>query len=169
MSRLRILSRTASADRGAEITIDGSTQGELRPAAHPTGTTVEVRDLFFNVPARRKFVKSEATELGHIARLLERLALSRFDVSFRLRHGTRMILDVPALEGAGSELERLREVLGADFAEGAVAVSHAAGPVMLSGWAGLPTRSRAQPDRQFWFVNGRSVRDRRAGAGLPGA
>jgi DNA mismatch repair protein MutL len=160
VSRLRILSRTASADRGAEIAIEGGAQASPKPAAHPTGTTVEVRELFYNVPARRKFVKSEATELGHIARLLERLALSRFDVSFRLRHGTRVILDVPALEGAGTELERLSEVLGTDFTDGAVAVSHAAGPVMLSGWAGLPTRSRAQPDWQFWFVNARSVRDR---------
>ena len=160
VSRLRILSRPASADRGAEIAIEGGGEAQVRPAAHPTGTTVEVRDLFFNVPARRKFVKSEATELGHIARLVERLALSRFDVTFRLRHGARVILDVPALDGTGSELTRLADVLGADFAEGAVAVSHAAGPVMLSGWAGLPTRSRAQPDQQFWFVNGRSVRDR---------
>ncbi|MBV8306517.1 MAG: DNA mismatch repair protein MutL, partial [Gammaproteobacteria bacterium] len=118
---------------------------------------------FFNVPARRKFVRSEATELLHIARLLERLALSRFDVSFRLRHGPKLILDAPALDGDGTgngELDRLADVLGAEFAEGAVAVSHSAGPVMLSGWAGLPTRSRAQPDQQFWFVNGRSVRDR---------
>jgi DNA mismatch repair protein MutL len=160
VSRLRILSRQASADRGAEIAIEGGGEAQVRPAAHPTGTTVEVRDLFFNVPARRKFVKSEATELGHIARLIERLALSRFDVGFRLRHGARVILDVPALDGEGTELTRLGEVLGAEFAEGAVAVSHAAGPVMLSGWAGLPTRSRAQPDQQFWFVNGRSVRDR---------
>ena len=160
VSRLRILSRDASADRGAEIAIAGGGEAQLRPAAHPTGTTVEVRDLFFNVPARRKFVKSEATELGHIARLVERLALSRFDVSFRLRHGTRVILDAPVLDGEGTELSRLAKLLGADFAAGAVAVSHAAGPVMLSGWAGLPTRSRAQPDQQFWFVNGRSVRDR---------
>ncbi len=160
VSRLRILTRAASADRGAEIAVEGGELSAPKPAAHPTGTTVEVRDLFFNVPARRKFVKSEATELGHIARLLERLALSRFDVGFRLRHGTRVILDVPALDGTGTEHDRLAEVLGADFAAGAVAVSHAAGPVMLSGWAGLPTRSRAQPDQQFWFVNGRSVRDR---------
>jgi DNA mismatch repair protein MutL len=160
VSRLRILSRPAAADRGAEIAIEGGGEAQLRPAAHPTGTTVEVRDLFYNVPARRKFVKSEATELGHIARLIERLALSRFDVSFRLRHGSRVILEAPALDGEGTELARLAEVLGTDFADGAVAVSHAAGPVMLSGWAGLPTRSRAQPDRQFWFVNGRSVRDR---------
>ena len=160
VSRLRILTRAASADRGAEIAVNGSELAAVKPAAHPTGATVEMRDLFFNVPARRKFLKSEATELGHIARLIERLALSRFDVSFRLRHGTRVLLDVPALDGEGTELGRLAEVLGPEFAEGAVAVSHAAGPVMLSGWAGLPTRSRAQPDQQFWFVNGRSVRDR---------
>ena len=160
VSRLRILTRSASADRGAEITVDGGALAAPRPAAHPAGTTVEVRDLFFNVPARRKFVKSDATELGHIARLMERLALSRFDVGFRLRHGARVLLDVPALDGTGSEVDRLAQVLGADIADGAVAVSHAAGPVMLSGWAGLPTRSRAQPDQQFWFVNGRSVRDR---------
>jgi len=160
VARMRILTRTAAADRGAEIAVEGGAVAAQRPAAHPAGTTIEVRDLFFNVPARRKFVKSDATELGHIARLLERLALSRFDVTFRLRHGTRVLLDVPSLDGTGSELDRLGQVLGADFAEGAVAVSHAAGPVMLSGWAGLPTRSRAQPDQQFWFVNGRSVRDR---------
>jgi DNA mismatch repair protein MutL len=160
VARLRILTRTAAADRGAEIVVEGGAVAAPRPAAHPAGTTIEVRDLFFNVPARRKFVKSDATELGHIARLLERLALSRFDVTFRLRHGTRVLLDVASLDGTGSELDRLGQVLGADFAQGAVAVSHAAGPVMLSGWAGLPTRSRAQPDQQFWFVNGRSVRDR---------
>ena len=160
VSRLRIVTRSGAADRGAEITVDGGALAAARPAAHPTGTTIEVRDLFFNVPARRKFVRSEATELGHIARLIERLALSRFDVTFRLRNGERVILDVPALDGTGSELDRLAVIVGADFAQGAVAVSHAAGPVMLSGWAGLPTRSRAQPDRQFWFVNGRCVRDR---------
>jgi DNA mismatch repair protein MutL len=160
VARMRIITRTAAADRGAEIAVEGGGLKAPSPAAHPAGTTIEVRDLFFNVPARRKFVKSDATELGHIARLMERLALSRFDVTFRLRHGTRVMLDVASLEGAGSELDRLGQVLGAEFAEGAVAVSHGAGPVMLSGWAGLPTRSRAQADQQFWFVNGRSVRDR---------
>src|SRR5205823_5190858 len=132
----------------------------VRAAAHPPGTTIEVRDLFFNVPARRKFVRSDATELTHIARLVERLVLSRFDVSFRLRRGSRVLLHAPAVNGAGAELARLEVALGGDFAAAAVAVRHAAGPVMLSGWAGLPTRSRAQPDQQFWFVNGRSVRDR---------
>ncbi|HEY0768238.1 MAG TPA: DNA mismatch repair endonuclease MutL [Steroidobacteraceae bacterium] len=160
VSRLRIVSRAAGSDQAAEVGVDGGAITPVRPAAHPPGTTIEVRDLFFNVPARRKFVRSDATELAHIARLVERLVLSRFDVSFRLRHGTRVLLDAPAVSGAGDELTRLEQVLGKDFPAGAVTVRHAAGPVMLSGWAGLPTRSRAQPDQQFWFVNGRSVRDR---------
>src|SRR5215472_15428757 len=160
VSRLRIISRTAGDGQGAEIAVDGSAVAAVRPAAHPQGTTIETRELFFNVPARRKFVKSDATELGHIARLVERLVLSRFDVSFRLRHGGRLLLDAPAVSGEDAERTRLAQVLGDDFAPDTVAVRHAAGPVMLSGWAGLPTRSRAQPDQQFWFVNGRSVRDR---------
>src|SRR5438270_10619983 len=160
VSRLRIVSRASGAGQAAELIVDGGTVGPARPAAHPPGTSVEVRDLFFNVPARRKFVRSEATELGHIARLTERLALSRFDVSIRLRHGERVLLDAPASALEGNELARLGQVLDPDFGASAIAVRHAAGPVMLSGWAGLPTRSRAQPDQQFWFVNGRSVRDR---------
>jgi DNA mismatch repair protein MutL len=86
--------------------------------------------------------------------------LSRFDVSLRLRHGERVLIDAPAVEGPAAESERLAQVLGADFAPAALTIREHAGPVMLSGWAGLPTRSRAQPDQQFWFVNGRSVRDR---------
>src|SRR6202049_3148959 len=160
VSRLRIVARTAAAEHGAEISVDGGLLSGVRPAAHPPGTSIEVRDLFFNVPARRKFVKSDATELAHIARLVERLALSRFDVSFRLRHGTRLLVDAAAVSGASAEFTRLADLLGADFPAAAVAVRQAAGPVMLSGWAGLPTRSRAQPDQQFWFINGRSVRDR---------
>jgi DNA mismatch repair protein MutL len=160
VSRLRIVSRAMPAQQAAEITVDGAAVGAVRPAAHPPGTSVEVRDLFFNVPARRKFVRSDATELAHIVRLVERLALSRFDVSFRLRHGARVLLETPALDEADAQAARLDAILGRDFAAGAVPLRHAAGPVMLSGWVGLPTRSRAQPDQQFWFVNGRSVRDR---------
>jgi len=160
VSRLRLASRAVGAGQGAEISVDGGALGAVRPAAHPEGTSVEVRDLFFNVPARRKFVRSDATELGHIVRLVERLVLSRFDVSFRLRHGPRLLLDAPAVSDALPESARLEQVLGADFRGSAVALKHAAGAVMLSGWVGLPTRSRPQPDQQFWFVNGRSVRDR---------
>ena len=160
VARLRIASHADAALQGAEFVVDAGAAGEVRPVAHPPGTTVEVRELFYNVPARRKFVRSDATELGHIVRLVERLALSRFDVAFRLRHGARVLLDAPAVAGPEAELARLAQVLGKEFAQGTVAVRHAAGPVLLSGWAALPTHSRAQPDQQFWFVNGRSVRDR---------
>ena len=165
VSRLRIISRTAEAEHAAQINIDGGALGELKPAAHPHGTTMEIRDLFFNVPARRKFVRSDPTELGHIARLVERLALSRFDVTFRLRNADRVLLDAPAAGGANgasanAEAARLAAVLGKEFPPQTIPVRHAAGPVEISGWVALPTASRAQPDQQFWFVNGRSVRDR---------
>jgi DNA mismatch repair protein MutL len=159
VSRLRLLSRPRGSDRAAEVSVDGGRVTPVRPAPHPLGTCLEIRDLFFNVPARRKFVRSETTEFGHIMRWVERLALSRFDVSFRLRHGERLMFDVPAVAAADEEA-RLTSVLGTEFVANSVALRRVAGPVGLSGWVGLPTASRAQPDRQFWFVNGRSVRDR---------
>jgi DNA mismatch repair protein MutL len=159
VSRMRIVSHPADADHGAEVGVDGGTITPVRPAAHPLGTTIEVRELFFNVPARRKFVRSDSTELGHIARLVERLALSRFDVTFRLRNGTRLLLDAPAA-AEGAELGRIAEVLGKEFTERSVPVDHAAGPVHIQGWIGLPTASRATADQQYWFVNNRNVRDR---------
>jgi DNA mismatch repair protein MutL len=160
VSRLRVISHPTGADRAAEIGVDGGTVTPVRPAAHPPGTTVEVRDLFFNIPARRKFVRSPPTETGHIARLLERLALSRPDVAFRLRSGERVLLDAPLPTREPGGEERLAQVLGKDILPSLVAVSHASGPVQLAGWIALPTASRAQPDQQFWFVNGRSVRDK---------
>jgi DNA mismatch repair protein MutL len=160
VARVRIASCAQGAGQGAELSCEGGAMGTVRPAAHPPGTTVEVRDLFYNVPARRKFVRSEATELAHIARLVERVALSRFDVRLRLRHGNRVLLDTPAMAAAGDEAARLGQVLGSDFFPNALPVHHGAGPVLLSGWVALPTRSRATADQQYWFVNGRSVRDR---------
>lgn len=159
VSRLRIISHPAHSEHGAEISIDGGTVMPVRPAAHPPGTTIEVRELFFNVPARRKFVRSDSTELGHSVRLLERLALSRFDVTFRLRNGPRLLFDAPATQ-EGAELTRCAGILSQDFAARSVPIDHSAGPVGLSGWICLPTAARAQPDQQFWFVNNRNVRDR---------
>ena len=160
VSRLCVISHPTEADRAAQITVDGGTATSVRPAAHPPGTTVEVRDLFFNIPARRKFVRSPQTETGHIARLLERLALSRPDVSFRLRSGERVLLDAPAPTREPPGEERLAQVLGRELVPSLIPIDHASGPVRLAGWIGLPTASRAQPDQQFWFVNGRSVRDK---------
>lgn len=165
VARLRLVSKPRHAERAAEVNVDGGTVVPVRPAAHTPGTTIEVRDLFFNVPARRKFVRSDATELSHIARLVERLALSRFDVGFRLRHGGRVLLDAPSGEAPGIGVEnatqsRLAAIVSPEFLGKAVSIDHQAGPVALQGWVGLPTASRAQADQQFWFVNGRSVRDR---------
>ena len=160
VSRLRLVSHPTGAPHGAQISADGGAVRAVRPAAHPQGTTIEVRDLFFNVPARRKFVRSDSTELHHIARLVERLTLSRFDVTFRLRNGERVLLEAPATTREGQDAGRLAQVLGKDFPARSVPIEHSAGPVTLSGWLGLPTAARAQPDQQFWFVNGRSVRDR---------
>ena len=160
VARMRIASRMAGAERASEINVDGAAVSEVRPAAHTPGTTIEVRDLFFNVPARRKFIRTETTETSHIARLMERLALSRFDVGFRLRNGERVLMDAPALSEEASGESRVASIVNPEFVAQAVRVQHSAGPVALDGWVGLPTASRAQGDQQFWFVNGRGVRDR---------
>jgi DNA mismatch repair protein MutL len=168
VARLRVVSRPAAAEHASEINVDGAVVAPVKPAAHPPGTTMEVRELFFNVPARRKFMRSEATEVGHIARLVERLALSRFDVAFRLKSGNRVLLDAPAAVGHGEVLDissgaanaRIQSVLSEEFLASAVPIHHYAGPVSITGWVGLPTVSRATADQQYWFVNGRGVRDR---------
>jgi DNA mismatch repair protein MutL len=160
VSRFDITSRHVDEERAARVSVDGGSIGEPAPAAHPPGTTIEVRDLFYNLPARRKFLRSEVTEQGHIVRLLERLALSRDDVAFRLRTGSRTLLDAPALIAAGGAAARLSRIVGQDFVSRAIEIEHAAGPVRLYGWIGAPSAARATSDLQFWFVNGRAVRDR---------
>jgi DNA mismatch repair protein MutL len=160
VSRFEIISRHIDEDRASSVCVDGGDVGEVSPAAHPTGTTIEVRDLFYNLPARRKFLRSEVTEQGHIVRLLERLALSRDDVAFRLRTGSRTLLDAPALAASGSAASRLERIVGGEFVERAIELSHSAGPVRVHGWIGAPSAARATSDLQFWFVNGRAVRDR---------
>jgi DNA mismatch repair protein MutL len=119
-----------------------------------------VRDLFYNVPARRRFVRSESTEFGHILRQVERLALSEPAVALRLRHNGREILDLPAADEPGAFERRVDRILGAEFRSQALAIEATSGPLRLSGWLGLPTAARAQADLQFWFVNARAVRDR---------
>ena len=160
VSRFDITSRHQDEERASRVSVDGGTIGEPAPAAHPPGTTIEVRDLFYNLPARRKFLRSEVTEQGHIVRLLERLALSRDDVAFRLRTGSRTLLDAPAQVAAGGAAARLGRIVGEDFVSRALEIEHSAGPVRLSGWIGAPSAARATSDLQFWFVNGRAVRDR---------
>ncbi|MEJ0087656.1 MAG: DNA mismatch repair endonuclease MutL [Pseudomonadota bacterium] len=159
VSRFEITSRHVDAERAASVSAEAGAVSDPIPAAHPPGTTIEVRDLFFNLPARRKFLRSEVTEQGHIVRLVERLALSRSDVAFRLRSGSRTLLDAPALKD-GSAADRIGRVVGREFLERSLELDHSAGPVRISGWIGAPSAARATGDMQFFFVNGRAVRDR---------
>ena len=159
VARLRICSRSAEAPHALELKVEGGTASAPQPAAHPKGTTVEVRDLFYNVPARRKFVRTEPTEFGHIARTVERLALAAPAVAFRLRHNGRQVLDLPAALDDGERDARVARVLGAEFLANCLRVDEIGG-LHLSGWVGLPTASKANTDGQFWYVNGRPVRDR---------
>jgi len=160
VARLRLVSRSRGSEHGNELRVEGGVRTAVAPAAHPVGTSVEVRDLFYNVPARRRFVRSESTEFGHILRQVERLALSEPAVAFRLRHNGREILDLPAADDPTAFEQRIDRILGAEFRGAALAIDEAAGALRLSGWLGLPTASRAQADLQYWFVNARAVRDR---------
>src|ERR1039457_6915153 len=160
VARLRMISRRADVEQAWELAVEGGAQSPLKPAAHPVGTSLEVRDLFYSVPARRKFVRRPSTEFGHILRQVERLALGANSVAVRLRHNGREILNLPAADQRQAIEQRLDRIVGADFRSRALRIEREAGPLTLSGWLGLPTAARAQPDLQFWFVNGRAVRDR---------
>ncbi|MET0280161.1 MAG: DNA mismatch repair endonuclease MutL [Steroidobacteraceae bacterium] len=160
VARLRLASRQQGAAAAAEVLVENGEAGSVKPAALPEGTVVEVRDLFFNVPARRRFLRSEATEAMQVLRMVERLALSRPDIALRYVNNGREQLRVTPAASATDERRRLADVLGEDFAAGCMGIDIAAGPLRLSGWMSQPTFSRAQPDLTHWFVNGRAVRDR---------
>lgn len=160
VSRFRVVTRTAEAEHATALEVDGGAAGAPSPAAHAVGTTMEARDLFFNVPARRRFLRAERTEFGHIEELLRVLALGRLDVEFRLSHNGKPVRIYRAADSNDAVLRRLAEVLGPEFAGRSLRVSHADAELRLHGWVGLPTASRAQPDQQYFFVNGRAVRDR---------
>ena len=160
VSRLSLVSRAAGRDAAWQVTADSGAVSAPQPAAHPVGTTVEVADLFFNTPARRRFLRTERTEFGHIEKWLRRLALSRAGVAFTLTHNRRTVLRLP---GAGSEdgfLRRIAKICGESFAEQSLAVSRETEGIAIEGHIGLPAYNRSQPDQQFWFVNGRSISDR---------
>ena len=150
-----------SLDAGASrIEVDGGRLQAARPAQHPPGTSVEVRDLFYNVPARRKFMRAERTEFAHIDDLLKSLALARGAVEFRLSHNGKPVRIWKAARDQHAALQRVAEVLGEEFPAHSLHIDHAMAGLHLSGWVGLPTASRAQADSQYFYVNGRLVRDR---------
>jgi DNA mismatch repair protein MutL len=154
VAAVSITSRTHDAPHAWEIV--GSHQGTVSPSSGAAGTTIDVQDLYFNTPARRKFLKSEQTEYGHCAEVVRRIALARPDVSFSLTHNGRTIDHWNVSEAA----KRSAQILGNDFAEARLQLDEAAGPLRLQGYVGLPTASKARADGQFFYVNGRFVRDK---------
>jgi len=160
VARLGLRSRTANGDAGWEVRCEGGEVSAPRPLAMAAGTVVTVRDLFFNTPARRKFVKSAATEFHHLENTVRRLALADFGVTLTLRHNGRDAAHFPAANGGGFSLARAAAVLGEAFAADALSVARCAGGMQLHGWVSRPTATRSQPDQQYFYVNRRWVRDR---------
>jgi DNA mismatch repair protein MutL len=179
VSRTTITSRPASQEHAQQISLDfgtgntGNTGGKadfiIKPASHQVGTTVEVRDLFFNVPARRKFLRTDKTEYNHIESAVRKIALAAWHVSFTLTHNGKQQLNLPSLnasqpEAAGDTQQRgearVKGVLGAEFLRHALFFERPGESLSLSGWVAQPTFSRSQADMQYFYVNGRMVRDK---------
>jgi DNA mismatch repair protein MutL len=154
VAAVSITSRTAGAAHAWEIV--GSHHGTVSPSSGAFGTTIDVQDLYFNTPARRKFLKSEQTEYGHCAEVVRRIALARPDVAFSLSHNGRTIDHWMVCDMA----KRSGQIVGSDFAEARLGIDQCAGPLHLHGFIGLPTASKARADGQFFYVNGRFVRDK---------
>ncbi|HEY4292831.1 DNA mismatch repair endonuclease MutL [Luteibacter sp.] len=160
VARFSLTSRQAGDDSAWRIEVDGGRMQDVHPAQHPQGTTIEVRDLFYNVPARRKFLRAERTEFAHIDDLLKSLALAREGVDIRLSHNGKPVRLLKPARDEHAALARVAEVLGPEFPGQALRIEHEAAGMRLSGWVGLPTASRSQADQQYFYVNGRLVRDR---------
>jgi DNA mismatch repair protein MutL len=160
VSRLSLISRSAAAAHAWSVDARDGAVAPPAPASHPLGSSVEVRDLFFNVPARRKFLRSENTEYQQIVRMLERLALSRFEVGFSLVHNGKTVWTLAAARSASERLARVAKLCGEDFAGHVIELNHETESLRLSGWLALPTFSRSQSDLQFAYLNGRFVRDK---------
>jgi DNA mismatch repair protein MutL len=169
VSRFAMTSRHEDASHGSVLEVEGGRIGVVTPKPHPRGTTVEVRDLFFNVPARRKFLRAERTELGHIEEWLRQLALARPDVELRVAHNGKPsrrwkgeskpddgLLD----NGMPLSDTRLHETLGEAFTSNALRIDHSGAGLRLHGWIAQPSYNRASTDQQYLYVNGRAVRDR---------
>ena len=179
VSRFTITSRPHSdrsdSDSAWSLEIDGGAKGEPRPAAHPPGTRVEVRDLFFATPARLKFLKEPRTESGHVADAMRRLAMAHPAIAFRLESEERTLIDLAAAQpsllekGDAARLERLGAIMGREFADNALAIVANREGFRLTGFAGLPTLNRPTSQHQYLFVNGRPVRDKLLAGAVRGA
>jgi DNA mismatch repair protein MutL len=161
VSRLTLISRQENDTLGWCVKADG-TERELDPVpqARSTGTTVELRDLFYNTPARRKFLKTDKTEFGHIETVIKRMALSRFEVGFCLKHNQRPVMELKPALNVEEQEQRVGLLCGDGFAHESLEIDVVNGELGLQGWIGLPTYSRSQADMQFFYVNGRLIKDK---------
>jgi DNA mismatch repair protein MutL len=160
VSRLSIISAQPK-ETGWRITLEGDVEHEIKPASHPQGTTVEVYDLFFNTPARRKFLRSEKTEFDHVDELVKRIALAHFQVGFTLRHNQKIVRQYyPVVQQGAGTSERLAGLCGPAFVEHALHIEAEGAGMRLAGWIAQPTFSRSQADQQYFYVNGRMIRDK---------
>ncbi|NOR79643.1 MAG: DNA mismatch repair endonuclease MutL [Methyloprofundus sp.] len=161
VSRLNLISRVKDTDCAWRVQADGSEEElDPQPDPHPLGTTIEVCDLFYNTPARRKFLKTDKTEFAHIDTLFKRMALSRFDIAFELKHNQREIFNFKKAETQAEQEQRVAHIFGSSFLENSVSIDFNASGMRLYGWVGLPTFSRSQQDMQYFYVNGRLIKDR---------
>ena len=160
VARLSLSSRLADDEAAWRVESDGDQVSAPAPTAHPQGTTVEVRDLFFNTPARRKFLRAERTEFNHLEEVVKRIALSRFDVTVSLSHNDKPVHSLRAAVQPQERAKRIAALCGQNFIDNAVEISFDSGELRLWGWIGLPTFSRSQSDMQHFYVNGRIVRDK---------
>ncbi len=161
VSRLTFTSKPAAQAAAWQVWLEGrDMQAELAPASHPDGTTVDVQDLFFNTPARRKFLRTDKTEFTHIDELLRRIALARFGVRFTLNHNNKMVRNYAAVSAENQAIERVGQVCGQAFTDNAIPIDRVSGTVRLWGWVAPPSHCRHQGDVQYFYVNGRMMRDR---------
>jgi len=162
VSRLTLTSRTAEQPEAWQAYAEGRDMDvTVKPAAHPVGTTLEVLDLFYNTPARRKFMRTEKTEFGHIDEIIRRIALARFDVTINLSHNGKMMRQYRAVAQGGQKERRLGAICGTPFLEQALAIEWQHGDLTLRGWVADPKASSAAfAEIQYCYVNGRMMRDR---------
>jgi DNA mismatch repair protein MutL len=161
VARLTLNSRFYNQEIGYGVHLDGREQATTpEPIAHPIGTTLEVRDLFYNTPARRRFLRTEKTEFGQVHETIKRLALSCFEVSFKLTHNHKTLMALKIAPQAADKLQRVSMLCGPEFIDHILTVQADTGGMQLSGWITQPTYSRSQPDMQYFFVNGRIIRDK---------
>jgi DNA mismatch repair protein MutL len=164
VARLTLSSKPADQEQAWQAHSEGrDMQVQLNPVAHPKGTSVDVVDLFFNTPARRKFLRTEKTEFNHIDEVIRRIALSRFDVSFSLKHNGKVLRKYAAQKNAQGQLKRLAAICDATFAQQAIELNSQYQQLKLHGWLAPPEAAKEQADFQYFYVNGRVMRDKLIG------